>query len=478
MQTCPKCNFKTKCHESLVSHVTKKHKLCLKCNKSFILQSDLLTHLELQHGEEVNCNFCDFQAYPSFELFYHKLSEHGICGKCEKPKEEIHFNIGHESRILELNNLHSPERAEKFSIETFGSSSEDEKDDKIQINPIKKEPLEPIRHKPQEKTETFGDLDCKFCNKYFTYTAPDRKTLIFHLKTNHPVEFAKDCQKLDMKIPKNFAKKAVKSGPKPGPKSAVKSADPFEAYKKKIKKDLKEIEAKKAKIQQNLTNPDSIQTKPSSKMQRIQNIFGDSDDLSPKVQKIQGENGQNQEYYKTSTGKVVIVENSTSGTENWTATKPEMSKMSKIQEIFKEDNQEFVLQSVENQPGTSKIQEIDQIESEMEKIHQPTDENLSEWSTNIFESLQSQINDNEQIQKIMDVGKNQSEVENLASLNPVFDENDDDPLSAIMEDEPMEMEENGETDLSCKLCNTYFTYTAPDKKSLIEHYKTVHQNDK
>ena len=32
-----------------------------------------------------------------------------------------------------------------------------------------------------------------------------------------------------------------------------------------------------------------------------------------------------------------------------------------------------------------------------------------------------------------------------------------------------------EVDLSCKLCNKWFTYTAPDKESLKEHYATIHK---
>ena len=62
---CPgfNCEFTTKCHEILVAHVTKNHKLCLKCNESFDTLETLLEHLENVHGEDVNCGekFCSFK---------------------------------------------------------------------------------------------------------------------------------------------------------------------------------------------------------------------------------------------------------------------------------------------------------------------------------------------------------------------------------------------------------------------------------
>ena len=58
---CEKCNFKTKCHEILVAHVAKKHKQCLKCSLTFMLQDDLLTHLQFVHGEDVKCPKCEFK---------------------------------------------------------------------------------------------------------------------------------------------------------------------------------------------------------------------------------------------------------------------------------------------------------------------------------------------------------------------------------------------------------------------------------
>ena len=87
---CEKCNFKTKCHEILVAHVAKKHKQCLKCSLTFMLQDDLLTHLQFVHGEDVKCPKCEFKGYPSFELVYHQMIEHGVCGKCTDGIDENH----------------------------------------------------------------------------------------------------------------------------------------------------------------------------------------------------------------------------------------------------------------------------------------------------------------------------------------------------------------------------------------------------
>ena len=32
--------------------------------------------------------------------------------------------------------------------------------------------------------------------------------------------------------------------------------------------------------------------------------------------------------------------------------------------------------------------------------------------------------------------------------------------------------------MSCKLCNKWFTYTAPDKEALKDHYATIHKGEK
>ena len=41
-----------------------------------------------------------------------------------------------------------------------------------------------------------------------------------------------------------------------------------------------------------------------------------------------------------------------------------------------------------------------------------------------------------------------------------------------------EDDDESEVDLNCKLCNKWFTYTAPDKASLKEHYATIHKGEK
>ena len=100
---CDKCNFKTKCHEILVAHVAKNHKQCLKCGQIFMLHDDLLTHLQIMHGENVKCSKCQFKGYPKFELVYHQMIEHGSCGKCDDDHQDTdnnHLEIQHYPRYI------------------------------------------------------------------------------------------------------------------------------------------------------------------------------------------------------------------------------------------------------------------------------------------------------------------------------------------------------------------------------------------
>ena len=100
---CDQCDFKTKCHEILVAHVAKNHKQCLKCGQTFRLLDDLLTHLQFLHGETVKCSKCEFKGYPSFELVYHQMVEHGACVRCnEEPNDDHHLGIQHKSRYVNM----------------------------------------------------------------------------------------------------------------------------------------------------------------------------------------------------------------------------------------------------------------------------------------------------------------------------------------------------------------------------------------
>jgi len=45
-------------------------------------------------------------------------------------------------------------------------------------------------------------------------------------------------------------------------------------------------------------------------------------------------------------------------------------------------------------------------------------------------------------------------------------------------DDNNRVQDESEIDLSCKLCNKWFTYTAPDKESLKEHYASIHKDEK
>ena len=132
---CDKCNFKTKCHEILVSHVAKKHKQCLKCAQTFSSNDDLLSHLQFVHGENVKCNKCEFKAYPSFELVYHQMIEHGICGRCnDEPNEKNHhMKVQHQSRIQEMtiiqNERRKPGPKSRQITTTMNSEGESEEDE-------------------------------------------------------------------------------------------------------------------------------------------------------------------------------------------------------------------------------------------------------------------------------------------------------------------------------------------------------------
>ena len=145
---CDKCNFKTKCHEILVSHVAKKHKQCLKCSLTFMLQDDLLTHLEFVHGENVKCAKCEFKAYPSFELVYHQMIEHGVCGKCTDGKDENHhLKIQHQSRIQELTTVQSQRRkpgpkSRQIAMNTLNSAGESNSDESMDQMEIMEKTIE------------------------------------------------------------------------------------------------------------------------------------------------------------------------------------------------------------------------------------------------------------------------------------------------------------------------------------------------
>ena len=43
-----------------------------------------------------------------------------------------------------------------------------------------------------QNAEAKENLDCKYCNTYFTYKAPTKKALIHHLKSLHEKELAKE----------------------------------------------------------------------------------------------------------------------------------------------------------------------------------------------------------------------------------------------------------------------------------------------
>lgn len=121
-----------------MSHMTRKHKQCVKCQKSFLLRDDLLTHLQFNHGEFVTCAICDFKGFPAFELAYHNLIEHGDCEKCELKSNQSHLRNQHQSRIGEIANMLSKDGPNYGSSRARQGSlnSEDDSDENVNIQTL------------------------------------------------------------------------------------------------------------------------------------------------------------------------------------------------------------------------------------------------------------------------------------------------------------------------------------------------------
>jgi len=102
-----------------------------------MLQDDLLTHLQFVHGENVQCPKCEFKGYPSFELGYHQMIEHGVCDKCTDGKDENHhLKVQHQSRIQELTTVQSQRRkpgpnSRQIAMNTLNSAGESNSDESM-----------------------------------------------------------------------------------------------------------------------------------------------------------------------------------------------------------------------------------------------------------------------------------------------------------------------------------------------------------
>ena len=69
---CTKCNFSAKYPYDIFLHGINVHKRCTKCNEDFADKKGIMDHLSTVHCERVQCDMCDFQGFPAFQLVsYH-----------------------------------------------------------------------------------------------------------------------------------------------------------------------------------------------------------------------------------------------------------------------------------------------------------------------------------------------------------------------------------------------------------------------
>ena len=85
-----------------------------------------------------NTTFLKFKAYPSFELVYHQMIEHGVCGKCtDGIDENHHLKVQHQSRIQELTTVQSQRRksgpkSRQIAMNTLNSAGESNSDESME----------------------------------------------------------------------------------------------------------------------------------------------------------------------------------------------------------------------------------------------------------------------------------------------------------------------------------------------------------
>ena len=65
---CTKCNFSAKYPYDIFLHGINVHKRCTKCNEDFADKKGIMDHLSTVHCERVQCDMCDFQGFPAFQL--------------------------------------------------------------------------------------------------------------------------------------------------------------------------------------------------------------------------------------------------------------------------------------------------------------------------------------------------------------------------------------------------------------------------
>ena len=275
-----------------------------------------------------------------------------------------------------------------------------------------KTPAKPVTKAPPPKvtptnTEKKEDLSCKYCNTYFTYTAPNKKALVSHLKTLHQAELAKESPAYRKEI---FGY----TDPAPNPTPAN-NLTPTQTSAKQSQKP--------SQNQVNTPRPTPVQIK-AEKFEAAQ---------TP------------------------------------TPNPPNPVMQSKIQNTLRNNSNQMAVR-IKQELNTSVAEET------------------PETNTNVNQAPMQQVADNFSGGQ---VGQNnagsktpdttpQAEQPNLEES---LEEADDSPgeITGDIDDannsDPKNTESE-EVDLNCKLCNKWFTYTAPDKESLKDHYATIHKGEK
>ena len=75
---CLKCNFTAKYPYDIYLHGINVHKRCTKCNEDFGTKKGIMDHLSTVHCERVQCDMCDFQGFPAFQLSIHQTLTHKV----------------------------------------------------------------------------------------------------------------------------------------------------------------------------------------------------------------------------------------------------------------------------------------------------------------------------------------------------------------------------------------------------------------
>ena len=68
-----------------------------------------MEHLSSVHGEKVQCELCDFQAYPFDRVARHQIQKHNVCSTCGQRFDnqndlEQHCDLVHKKRMPESMN--------------------------------------------------------------------------------------------------------------------------------------------------------------------------------------------------------------------------------------------------------------------------------------------------------------------------------------------------------------------------------------